>query len=246
METTSRRTVMKKLLALPLLGGVANWKLIASSFPLGAAYDETHATSENRFLAIRMLRLINTAELRYFMAQGHYADPTELHELDEVNQFLDSEKAQIKGIGRSLYSALHFDREEIVPGWQFKFKFQGKERRSYVVTLNDVSQRQVGALSTDDKGVIYEGVSLAPTESGSARFDASSVLVAGRALGSSKDPSRKVASFFRTVALGAGTTIPTECCGGCCNCSCCCPPGSGGQNGCNTNCGCGSCTWCLC
>jgi len=204
----------------------------------GQSVSEENERYESKFLAVRILRLINTIQLRHFEALGHYADLAELKTSESTERWLNNKKAEKTGLGRSLYSVLHFERKEIVPGWEFEIVLRD-DRRSYVVTMKDSSGKGLGAFSTDQEGIIYEGTSLAAVNSDEV-WQSAQLIIAGKPI--ETHDNRGLASLLKTIAFGP---VPAQ--RGCCTmypCQCFGSCQSGSTGGLCTNCGCPCCVWC--
>jgi len=232
MSDTSRRSAIKILLSLPVVGGMLRETVFASeSTPYGARIQDGNVLS--------VLKFINTAERQHFQKFDEYVHVKDFLQSKPVVDYINSDWAEKWGIGRSLWSNLQLDKTEIVPGWKMEFNLL-ERRRGYTVTLTSANGRKaVGAYTTDQAGVIFEGranYSNLPVTSSYA-LSARNLVVGARPIGS----DTRANAFFKTVALGSPLDL---CCFGCCDCDFCCGPGSGGQE-CPRNCGCEDCTWCI-
>jgi hypothetical protein len=180
---------------------------------------------KRQFVAVRILRLINTAEAWHFGSFNQYTDLENLQKSDALTRLLESEKAEEKGIGRSLYSTLCFDSDEIIAGWTLKLKV-GDNGGSYALSLTDISGKSKVTFTSDNKGIIRGGKE--PVES----------------ISTWQQTSRRAVSFFKTIALGPLAAPQIGCCcfGG--SCCCYCPHCISHCFFNCYNCGCGSCVWC--
>jgi len=234
MWETNRRAVVRNLLRIPVIAGIAKLGLFGSGASVGM---EEETDDDKKFLGVRILRLINTAQLRHFEAYGHFAEFAELGQSEPVAKWLDTERAEKAKIGRSLFSTLHFDSNEIVPAWKFEYKLKD-DRRGYSVVLKDNLGGGLGAFSTDQRGVIFEGEPVTAPVS-ELEWQSPDLLVSGKPIESGPHNPGKHVSFFRRIAFGP-ISVLADCCGGCCpGCSCFNEPQC-------QNCGCTCCIWCCC
>lgn len=233
MWTISRRTAVKSLLGVPLAAAVAKYPLYASVIPPDAGSDY-----ERKFLAVRILRLVNSVQLFHLDSQGHYSNLSELGKLESADRWLDSKGAEEARIGRLLYSKLHLGEDEIVPGWKIKYRLRN-DKPLYSVVLKDISAEHLGAFATDQSGVIYEGTHIG-TDVSDVDWQPADALILGSPIEAGHGKQGKYTALLHKVAFG-----PTEpCCGGCCpGCSCFGP--NQGVPGCR-DCGCPCCVWCCC
>lgn len=253
MSSLNRRGVLGRLLSLPFLAWVTPLRLFASDVATATRAGGPGRANDRKLVATKTLRLINTTQRRFFDVHGRYADMQELYASKVLREFLDSEKAQKKGMGWSFYSTLRFGQSEIAPGWKFRFKLRDAGR-AYTVGLNDISSDGLGAFSSDENAVIYEGASWQAADWETTWRDAGSVLEAGHPIGSRQHRHRGFGAFLKTAAF-AFLLIPQDtiepvqgpgCCtcdmpgGCCCNCAGCEDTSRGGC----VNCGCASCVWC--
>lgn len=226
MRATSRRSLIKTLAGLPVFTALS--RLNVPAFDPRGRVDQAGDAFDDNFLAIQVLRWVNTAQRCHFEASGQYTEPRNLLKVEKVRQFME----RVEHARRN--PKPQFERNEIVPGWRFRFALEEKERRRYLVTMQRTAGAGGGALSSDETGVIFEGDRLSPTDSTSAWPTAGFVLAGGTVIGTDARRSRGVTAFLRTVALG-GPFPQGGCCNGCCSdCSC---------KG-KYNCGCVPCTWC--
>lgn len=223
MDTATRRTLLKRLLSLPIVGSIAKLNVFAMESPAATASEEEER--KRQFLAVRILRLINTAEAWHFGSLRQYADLETLRKSDALAQLLKSEKAEEKGIGRSLYSTLRFDTDDITSGWAFSLRV-GERGSSYEATMTDTTEKGMDSFKTDHTGIIRG--SKEPLESVSFWQQA----------------TQRASSFLKSIALGPLATPQIGCCcyGG--NCCCYCPHCISHCFFSCYNCGCGNCPWC--
>lgn len=233
MWTSTRRTIVRNLARMPVVAGIAKWSLFGS-----AIWDEEGLDHDKKFLAVRILRLVNTVQARHFEAYGRFTEFAELGKSEPEAKWLDTEGAEKKKIGRSLFSTLHFDRREIVPEWSFDYKLKD-DSSGYAVVLKDTSGDGLGAFSTDERGLIFEGEPVTAPVS-ELEWRTADLFVSGKPIESVRYNPRKSDSFLRRIAFGP-VSILADCCGGCCGCHC----ESKSIPGCS-NCGCLCCTWCCC
>jgi hypothetical protein len=249
MSLLNRRNLVRVALRLPVVAGIAQLGLFGLKNPISSEeHQEDKLAKEKRFQAVRILRLVNTAEKWHFQRFGKYANLTDLRASEMTKQLLDDEGAEKRGIGRSLYSLLEFDNAEIVPGWQFDLRTK-EDGSGYVISIDDCSGLGLGAFASDQAGVIHEGKSVsAPARE---EWDSASLLVSRKL----ETPRRggRFASLLKAVAFGPVTALaasktccpsfPCTCFGSCESSVPLTGPG-GGVNNCY-NCGCsGCCVWC--
>jgi hypothetical protein len=243
MTTVQRRTLMKVVLRAPVVGVFAKWVLFGWDTPIWKN-TEANERFERKFLAVRVLRLINTAQYFYFEEFHRYADLDELWRAETVDKYLDSSSAEKVSLGRSLFRILQFGESEVVPGWRLRFELKD-EGRNYRVTLEDITGAALGAFATDHDAAIFEGEGIAAMQDagGIARYGPA-LLVAGRQINSVDARPRTLAALFKAVSL-----VPSEVLAACsctqypCCCACSCQGGGGPLC---KNCGCLSCVWCCC
>jgi|ERR1700733_3469523 len=234
MFWNGRRTLVKGLLSYPF---VLSLPRIGAADQNGVSRDDY----EERYRAVRALRLLNTAQLRHKTANGCYADISLLKDSDAMGRVVASKTALGMGIGKSLYDSLKFGQKEILPGWSFNFAI-AEDALGYVARLQNTSVQ--GGFSTDEVGVIYEGLPM-DTDTIPSTVDAQDVITGSDAIHSHANPtSTRLAAFVRTIAMG--TPAPQQCCfcrdyTCCCGLACSCQSTPVGD--CN-DCGCGSCIWC--
>lgn len=218
MRITPRREFFQKLLAIPLI-----------FYPFRRAFADDHLSKEkwqHQYLAIRILRLLNTLEHWYSLENRYFLALAELPDSLASAELTRNKRAEDAGIGKSLYQQLQLGEEEIVKGWKLQFAL-AEDGLGYLATITDTSELNVAGFSTSEKGVILRNERL------------------GEA---TKDPpsESRIRRFFEGVA---GVVRPTACvfcweefpcrCGLCCSCQ-----QMGGEL--CLNCGCPQCVWCCC
>jgi hypothetical protein len=238
MTEIRRRSILKTLAAMPFVGGIAKLLLFG-----GDASSESQVAIEHGEKGTRIMRLVNTLQNRNYSQVGAYASMTELDAAPSTRSFFQSGKGERTGIGESLRSTIDLTLEQISPGWLLKFSLR-RSKQGYLALLQDVSGNRIGALSTDQKGVIFKG-SAVQSDIPVADSISAKDLVVGAALGASEEPDSVLGSLFRSLSLGPATVFAQ---GGCmCTGNCCCAGHTCSSgcicNGC-TNCGCLSCVWC--
>lgn len=251
----SRRTLLTKLLAFPFAMGTLATAAFAR-IPSAGATDGSQA-SEYRSLGRNILRFINTAQAWHNIGIGNglYIDVKELIHSETMDR-LRSKLADHPQLGTTLQNNLLFQEREIVPGWKLDFKVSD-DRLGYVAVLTDVSGKMMGSLSTDERGIIYEGTPLDTAqllENNTRRLtDAQNAVPLEIAM---TYPTRttfrvKIRELLKNVAGIPDYICPCYaicggekiCCYPCCNsCVSQCNLGSGCS--CCVNVGCQSCVWC--
>lgn len=229
---TKRRTLVKQFLNLPIVASIFKF----SSFQSKPLPDSETRRRQAEFLAVSIVRLINTAQAWHFESFGHYTDLETLRNSEAMSKLLRSERAEKHGIGRSLHSKLRFDMPEIVPGWKLKFTL-GENQNSYAATLSDISGEKMGSFTSDDSGIISASDPLA-------------IMNAKQ----TQTPRRRLMSLVGSIIFGP-LAVPQSSCtcpyGFCTECflfcdEYCCPSQSCRKiffSGC-FSCGCVSCIWC--
>ena len=71
MPLSDRRTLLRILCRLPIVAGIAQLGLFGLSNPLSVEYEDDHQRHEKKFQAVKILRLVNTAERWHFEKCGH-------------------------------------------------------------------------------------------------------------------------------------------------------------------------------
>ncbi|MFZ0211256.1 MAG: hypothetical protein WBE20_14225 [Candidatus Acidiferrales bacterium] len=105
-------------------------------------------TRDSRLIGVKVVRLLNTAEMNYRSAHGAYADWDELYRSGE---FAETQKhPAFAGLGVSA-------GPEVVPGWNLTM-IASADRRSYELSLRNVDDKECRfSFFTDESGLIYEG-----------------------------------------------------------------------------------------
>ncbi len=101
MEKTTRRSVTRGLLRVPMFAAIAKVTLFGPGVGVAGDGDNDRYAHENKFLAVRVFRWLNTAERRYFEEGSRYGNLEELRRSAAVEDWLDSSKAGKAQIGRS-------------------------------------------------------------------------------------------------------------------------------------------------
>lgn len=241
--STTRRAFIKTLMGLPVVGYVTNWLFGWSD----VSWSDESRRHEAKFLAVRVIRLINTAERRYFNAEGRFTNLTVLWDSEPANQFLNSKGANSADLGRSLYSTLNFGSREVTPGWRLDFSLQSRAS-GYLVRMTDISDRKLGAFASDESGRIHEGKA-ATEQSLDLSQPAAAQLLSAWQIGTSTGTRPvstgtlgsllDISSFGPLIAYAGCHCVTYPCC---CNCGCDTNP----NGGCAVDCGCVDCTWCCC
>lgn len=236
---TSRRTFIKALMGVPVVGYVTNWLFGWA----GVSWSDEERRHEAKFLAVRVIRLLNTAEQRYFDAKGRFGDLAVLWDSLPAKQFLNSKGADSAGLGRSFYSTLDFGRREVTPGWGLDFSLKAGAS-GYLVRMTDISGSKLGAFASDENGTIHEGKAAAGRSLELSRPAAAQLFSAapiGTTTGVRHVSTGALGSLLEIASFGPLIAYAECHCSGypcCCNCGCGCSPG--------INCGCVDCTWCCC
>ncbi len=252
----NRRTFVQRLAGLPFLAlGTAKTQSMAQESGVTAVDQEIF---ERKYLAVRALRLVNTAELWQKNWSAAYASISDLGDSKVVEQIRQNARMETAGMGRSLLSMVRFeDFKHFLPGWELSFTL-ADDSLHYISMLTSSDKNLPVAFSTDEGGRIYQGKPIEGEPSPSANERAAGAVAASTPIKSAGwMPARsRLRSFIRNVAfVQASPDTPCGNCGsGCryccqsypCCCGLCCSCQSGGCEGMNgINCGC-SCIWCCC
>jgi hypothetical protein len=230
MGRTGRRSVLKVLASLPVISWLPHLELFGKG---GSEYAQPESRPE--YIAVQILRHLNTAQCWHKGDHGHYAELAKLDGSAAMERLLSSEKVEQVGLGKALHEQLRFDHEEIVPGWKLGFAV-ADDQAHYVVTLSPTENSSLLSMSTDERGVIYYG-------SGVSSDTLTGMMRAPELVQKKKDFRDRAVSAIRSLAFGFMT------CSYCdpfpCACpSCCCTTNSNCAACDCTNCGCDACVWC--
>ena len=117
MIRTSRRSALKSLATVPIVGAVAHWFKV----DLGAHKVEETPEFKHRMAGVYVLRMVNTLQLRYKKVRGQYAPLALLKSHSPRDSWLDSERAITARLSRKQFDQMRFEDAEIVPGWLCQF-----------------------------------------------------------------------------------------------------------------------------
>ena len=240
MAGSTRRSVVKRLLALPLVGAIAKLNVFAAEDPargLAGANEPQHPTD----LAVYAIRFFNTAQLWYKGEHNHYASVEELLQSDSVKKLKSDKKAEEMGIGTSLIARIVDGNKLSVPGWKTRFVLSS-DALAYKIELIDDSGRGLSTLSSDEKGVIYDSTETSSSPSGEAN-SAAGAISSMSDVGGHQNIMASFTAFVRTLAFGA-VPAPQGGCHGKPPCFCAGSCQGGPIPGQCYNCGCLSCVWC--
>jgi hypothetical protein len=233
-----QRRRFSKLMCIMPLGVIA-----ARAF--GISSSQSRDEHEHRFLAVRVLRLLNTLELWFQKEHGRYGSMAELLDSPGFTKLKNTNDTESYGIAGSLIPRVSFLDEEIIPGWKLRVRITPHD---YTITINDADSGY--AFATDEKGVIYTGVPVADSRQDDYLNHAAEYsIAAARPIGALRTPWAK---FRRATVRVAGFMLMAqlpECTNSVCEefrCSCCCSCNEGTIPGLCHNCGCQSCVWCCC
>ncbi len=131
------------ILVLPLIAA-------AQKKPSPTAQDRL---SEQRSLAINIVRAINTAEANYKQKHGGYATwDTLISNGDFSDQGTKWAPISLPTVAHAMYGS----GPEIVPGWRLRLALS-KNGNSYLLTLEDANDPKCSyAVVSDERGVIRE------------------------------------------------------------------------------------------
>jgi hypothetical protein len=247
MSITNRRALLGRLLALP----AAVTAMTKASFGQVTNAPIQDPNYEHKFLAVNVLRLINTAEAWHNRDNGFYADMNQLVASSVIEQIRARLKSN-ENLGDSLQSHVRFLEKEIVPGWALAFKVSD-DRKGYVADLTDVSGKVRCNFSSNERGVIYQNLPLdslaTPTgvQASTEREKPVSweaTLNSPKSFGSSfRNALKGIVPLPFLICLCKVCTDFPVCCSPCCN-SCSTVCGIGFGCACCVNAGCQSCPWC--
>jgi hypothetical protein len=152
-----RRSVLKGLVGLPILAGLAEWFTSDHGHPGHTHEPEQTAEYKRRFEAVEVLRLVNTAERIHLEATGTYVPLLDLDALERVRAWLDATRREAIGSRRALFTRLdRSGRGEIVAGWTHHFEL-ADDRKQYTIWLRDGTADGLRSFASDETGVIREG-----------------------------------------------------------------------------------------
>jgi hypothetical protein len=251
--TDSRRGLLGKLLTIPF--AAAALAKAAFARVAGSGGTVVGKEAEYRSLGRNILRFLNTGQAWHKRGAGNgsYAELKELSGSEALRE-MSAKLGDHPQLGAHLHSQLRFGEREIVPGWKFDFRVSD-DRSGYIAVLTDVSGKMLGTLSTDERGVIYEGVPLDAAQeldlNALGRMDAPSVIPAAMPLTPPERTfSHRIRELLKSVALMPYFICPCyRICGGekvCCHpcCILCNQTCDGSVCSCCVNVGCLSCVWC--
>jgi hypothetical protein len=251
MVEPRRRSLLKSIATLPFAPFVGKLGSFAQ-LGTGASGSQAEQEYQQKYLAVRILRHINTVQAFFRKELQQYADVEDFKSSDTVRKFLDSGVAERAGIGRSLYEQLQWDEKEIVPGWQLTL-LRSTDRNRYLVSLRPAgAAEEFPTFATDERGLIHEGQPLA--------IDAVAQATTIEELVDSPKPIRthpssapsRLGAILSSLALIPSSLAILCLCKHCGYYNCCCDSCCGGcQTGCDPafncclNCGCSACVWCV-
>lgn len=252
MMSIDRRSVIRGILGVPVLGGVAA-ALGHASPRHGGGHDERISAERAALLhAAAVLRLINTGQHKHRFAVGTFTTLDELSVSPALREWLSDPKSEQVNLGATLYSSINLRSPQITHGWNSRFRLS-KDAHRYAITLFDQNDRS-RALSTDEGGLVWEGRPRTGPQN-DEWTTAPRLLEGARPVGNSPRPAPpKLVSW--ASALAALLVVPLQadhcseggcCCGGeCCHdagCGCLGPCADVSGPHCH-NCGCECCIWC--
>jgi hypothetical protein len=246
MTATQRRTWIKRIVSLPAIAVFGKLNLFAKETP-SAGGGNVGEGYESISRAVRILRLINTAENWHKSENGNYLNIPDLAKSEAISKLESNSKAEEMGIGATLISEIEFEAKEIAPGWHLEIALS-KNGLAYTARLTRTKQDGFRSFATDQDGIIYEGNHAAGLSVSLSQSRATEVLEDSRALGTHPQVSRgRISRLAWSLAFAAfpaptggcfGPGYPPCSCGGQCATAC-----SGGATNC-FNCGCIGCVWC--
>jgi hypothetical protein len=258
MTNITRRSLVKRLLAVPFVAAVVEW------FPGTAeAHDVPLSRLDRRKMqGLSLARMLNTAQSRHRHSFGHYLDLTGLASSPAVAKYLDSERARSKGTGRELFLKLNTRTGDLGREWRCELRVS-PDRQRYSILIVDQTADRLPAIATDELGVIHMG---RPVEhQHEADVTSARNLVDGSPIGTKPRPRpTMVAGLLQGISAFFVVPLHADHCPGpgndcCCNFSCCHTEPCACSGGCQDtdpnaggggvliecdNCGCPCCPWC--
>lgn len=210
MSVTQRRTWIQRMLSLPVTAALGRLSLFATEKPssgkgnIGEDYESTSA-------AIRILRLVNTAQNWHKSDKRHYLGLLDLAKSEAIARIQSNSEAEKMGIGATLISEIDFEAKEIVAGWQLEIALS-KSGLEYTARITRTKQDGLRSFATDEDGIIYEGRNARESSLPLSQSKATEVLAGPRALGTGLPVSRSRMSRLAWSLTFAVLPIPT---GGC-------------------------------
>jgi len=148
-------TNYKRLLWLLVLGIPAFGSLATLGSNPGTA-EETRGASADQLAAVRGLRAINTAQLRYRQGKGTYATWEELR----GSHILDDLDAEVKARGDKRPPALLLDKPQPIPGFELSV-YTSSDGSRYLVSLKDFTPSPCRpSFFTDETGIIRQATAI--------------------------------------------------------------------------------------
>lgn len=243
----NRRGILKLAVAIPALRRIGM---------LNETAEETAKLHDFHYLAVRTLRLTNTAQAYFKKEHGYYADLETLVSAESTRKLLYEEPgaSRTEGalIGKTLFSNLKFGEEQILPGWAMHMS-SGSDGTGYVILMEpQVEDTGVRAFSTDQEGLIYEGFALDSDRTNSQVSSAPQVIANPSVIRKQNQTASRVVAALKKLAIAPSPTFcicsychqyPC-CCGGLLGSCCACGPQCDYICVCCLDCGCQGCVWC--
>lgn len=233
----TRRSILGGVLAIP-----AGLSSLFRTDPSASKPDPNDPNWQFRFLAVQILRHINTVQALFYRNNGHYADTRGLLGSAELRTILNSKKAEEKGIGQTLFGRLSFEGQEIVAGWNYKLLL-GEDSSSYHVEMWPAEQQTAPQFSTDESGIINQETPIGSSTSPVAEVRKSTITARARSV------LQALAAVLPDYCRKCYCCFCTEysCCGDpCCSCTTDCLHGNGCTGNLCYDCGCIGCPFVCC
>lgn len=233
MNKWNRRTFLGGIATLPFLSPLSNALQASSAEPAGKAG------------AVQAMRFLNTLQHWHRFDSGRFGSKADLLSSSALKRLIEDPAAEKDGIGKSLYSRLSFEGDEVVPGWGLRLLIN-ENGDGYLITLKGNGGT---GLSTDERAIIYEGkmhgFSSSPISAVAALDNPVPMEPAhvGRA-----SVLRRLSALVGLLSFAPFQYDDTQpplkkCTEFPCPCSCSCMESSGPIC---RNCGCVQCVWCCC
>lgn len=116
--------------------------------PRGDVLPLTETLRDSRMTGVKVVRLINTAEMNYKHAHGNFATWDELFRSGAISS-REKPATQFQGLKLS-------DKPEVVPGWTLSLVTAAKGQ-SYELSLRNLTDACGFSFFSDQRGIIYQG-----------------------------------------------------------------------------------------
>jgi hypothetical protein len=250
MVATNRRSALKYLLSVPWVASLSSHTVEnVASDTLGCV-----AEAEHRRLGIQIMRLINTAQRRFYGDACEYADMQRLSSSAALQRMRTSLRMSSVGLGEAFINGLALTAEEIAPMWKLRLMLSA-DAHHYLAVLASLAVPRAETLLSDQDGTIYSTSAL-DVQAGEAAVAAKDIVGAVALQGRPRSAAGRLAKSAMFLGSLTGVAPADFCftCLTCCacvetccfrDCTCHCQPQWDPGLECS-NCGCQSCTWSCC